>query len=83
MRFTLPFLNLGETMTKNRTPEPEPESQPEPADEESQPMNRAERRAKAKGKTVGQSNQPGRQGFSPKGGQAHTQRMWSNRRSGG
>jgi hypothetical protein len=66
-------------MTKKQAPEPEPES----PDEEPEPMNRAERRAKAKGKKLGQTSLTGRQGFSPKGGQAHTQRMWSNRRSGG
>jgi len=46
-------------------------------------MNRAERRAHAKGKKATQANLPGKKGFSPKGGQAHTHRMWSNRRSGG
>jgi hypothetical protein len=66
-------------MTKKQAPEPEPES----PDEEPEPMNRAERRAKAKGKKIGQAGVTGKQGFAPKGGQAHTQRMWSNRRSGG
>jgi len=65
-------------MSEDHTPD-----EAESPDEESQPMNRAERRAKAKGKKIGQSNAGGRQGFSPKGGQAHTHRMWSNRRSGG
>ena len=65
-------------MTKDRTPE-----EAETPDEEPEPMNRAERRAKAKGKKLGQANNGGKQGFAPKSGQAHTQRMWSNRRSGG
>lgn len=69
-------------MTKDHTPD-EAEAEAEMPEDEIQPMNRAERRAKAKGKKLGQSNAVGRQGFSPKGGQAHTQRMWSNRRSGG
>jgi len=66
-------------MSEDRTPD-EAEA---PDGEEDQPMNRAERRAKAKGKKLGQTNAAGRQGFSPKGGQAHSHRMWSNRRSGG
>ena len=65
-------------MAKDHTPD-----EAESPDEEQEPANRAERRAKAKGKKLGQSTVPGKQGFSPKGGQAHTHRMWSNRRSGG
>jgi len=65
-------------MSEDRTPD-----EAESPDDESQPMNRAERRAKARGKKLGQANPPGKQGFSPKGGQAQAQRMWSNRRSGG
>ncbi|HZM78786.1 MAG TPA: hypothetical protein VFC19_23915 [Candidatus Limnocylindrales bacterium] len=64
-------------MGKDRTPD-----EAESPDEEPEPMNRAERRAKAKGKKLGQANAVSKQGFSPKGGQAHTHRMWSNRRAG-
>lgn len=66
-------------MSEDRTPD-----EAESPEAESQPMNRAERRAAAKGKKVGQSGASGKQhGFNPKGAQAHTHRMWANRRSGG
>jgi hypothetical protein len=65
-------------MSKDHTPD-----EAESPDEEPEPMNRAERRAKARGKKLGQVNASGKQGFAPKGGQGHTHRMWSNRRSGG
>ncbi|GEM_PF-1805091 len=60
--------------------EPEPGAATEP-ETEAAPLNRAERRARGKG---GMQPKPAGRGKVAGGhGPAHTQRMWSNRRSGG
>ena len=80
------------TTSKKTEPEPEAEldpelaAEPEPVEEstsEDVPLNRAERRARDRGKGA-RPAQPTSRGKVVGGhGPAHTQRMWSNRRSGG
>jgi hypothetical protein len=73
--------------TPAAAPPPEEPAEDEPTDEgtadgtEERALNRAERRAKGKSTTAAQPTFRGKVvgGHGP----AHTQRMWSNRRSGG
>jgi len=66
---------------KKAAPAPEPEAAADDSTESEVVMNRAERRAKGKGKGQPQPSSRGKVigGHGP----ASTQRMWSNRRSGG
>jgi hypothetical protein len=76
------------TTSKKTEPELDPElaAEPEPVEDptaEDVPLNRAERRARDRGKGA-RPAQPTSRGKVVGGhGPAHTQRMWSNRRSGG
>ena len=72
--------------TTGKKTEPEPVSEAQPVDEptpEDEPLNRAERRARLKGKGTRSSQPTGHGKVAGGHGPAHTQRMWSNRRSGG